>query len=90
MLRLHLDFFNYEESILRAYFLTFFYMQIIHGYAIKSPLFALGETVMTIGAEEYLLEHGIDPVMLIARHQAGDWSDMLPECQEENKEALEK
>ena len=90
MLRLHLDFFNYEESILRAYFLTITYMQIFHTYMVASPLFPLGETVITTGANEYLIESGIDPVMLLARHQSGDWSQMLPESQEENKEALEK
>lgn len=65
-------------------------MQIIHGYIASAPLFELGKTVMTIGAEEFLLEKGFDPALLLVRHQSGDWSDMLPECQQENKEALEK
>lgn len=76
--------------MLRAYFLTYLCMQIIHGYIASAPLFELGKTVMTIGAEEFLLEKGFDPALLLVRHQSGDWSDMLPECQEENKEALEK
>ena len=65
-------------------------MQIIHGYIVSAPLFELGEIVMTIGAEAFLTEKGRDPAFLLAHHQSGDWSDMLPECQEENKEALEK
>lgn len=65
-------------------------MQIIHGYIASAPLFELGKTVMTIGAEAFLSEKGFDPALLLVRHQSGDWSDMLPESQEENKEALEK
>lgn len=64
-------------------------MQIIHGYIASAPLFELGKTVMTIGAEAFLSEKGFDPALLLVRHQSGDWSDMLPESQEENKEALE-
>ena len=64
-------------------------MQIIHGYIVSEPLFELGQTVMTIGAEEFLSEKGLDPALLLSRHQLGDWSDMLPESQEENKQALE-
>lgn len=65
-------------------------MQIIHGYIASAPLFELGETVMTIGAEAFLSEKSFDPLLLLVAHQSGDWSHMSPECQEENKEALEK
>ena len=64
-------------------------MQIVHTYVVTAPLFALGQTVITCGASEYLTEQDVDPAILLARHQAGDWSDMSPESQEENKVALE-
>jgi len=65
-------------------------MQIAQCYVVTEPLFELGETVITIAAGEYLQKHSVDPVTLLARHQAGDWSDMLPECQAENREELKR
>lgn len=65
-------------------------MQTIHSYVVIAPLFNLGEIVITIPASDLLAEHGVDPATLLVRHQTWDWSDMLPESQAENRDALEK
>lgn len=50
--------------------------------------FPLGHTLAMPGALETLETLGIDPSTLLDRHLACDWSDMEPEDQESNREAL--
>ncbi|MDO9103665.1 MAG: hypothetical protein Q7U57_01755 [Methylovulum sp.] len=50
--------------------------------------FPLGQTLATPGALETLETLGIDPGTLLDRHLSCDWSDMEPEDQESNREAL--
>ena len=46
-------------------------------------LFALGQTVMTIGAREALEKYGQMLIEFLARHQSGDWGIV---CEADKKE----
>jgi len=54
-----------------------------------SPLFSLGQLCATPGALEVLEQSGQQPIHFVARHVAGDWSEMDAEDQQTNREALE-
>lgn len=47
-------------------------------------LFPLGQTVMTIGAQEALEESGESPSKFLALHQSGDWGTIGKEDAAEN------
>ena len=48
------------------------------------PLFPLGETVMTIGAREALMESNQEPMEFLFRHVQGDWGEVCIEDADEN------
>lgn len=48
-------------------------------------LFPLGRLVITPGALEALSDHPATTHALLVRHQTGDWSEMAPEDQAENR-----
>lgn len=52
------------------------------------PLFALGQTVATPGALVVLNGLGISPLLLLSRHQGGDWGDMDNDDKQANDKAL--
>ena len=52
-------------------------------YYTKSPKFKLGQIVATPGALAVLKKAGVKPVVLLARHQSGDWGGQL--CQEDRE-----
>lgn len=41
-----------------------------------APRFALGQTVITPGAEEALDSAGQTPIEFLRRHMAGDWGEL--------------
>ena len=49
------------------------------------PRFALGQVVATPGAIKALQEAGETPLLLLRRHQIGDWGDVPPEDAQENE-----
>lgn len=55
----------------------------------SGPLFALGRTLATPGALEACTEANVEPVVLFARHQSGDWGDLCSEDLEANENALQ-
>lgn len=52
------------------------------------PRLELGQIVGTPRALKLLLERGVSPVSLLARHARGDWGDIPSEDAESNREAL--
>lgn len=52
------------------------------------PLFPLGRTVATPGALAHCSENNVSPVLLLARHQHGDWGDLVEADCEANEQAL--
>lgn len=54
------------------------------------PLFPLGQVVATPWALEKLEALGVEPLELIIRHAAGDWSDMDKEDQQANRQTLKE
>ena len=48
-------------------------------------LFPLGQVVAARGAHDHLLQHGINPLPYLLRHQRGDWGDVPPEDARENE-----
>lgn len=54
-----------------------------------TPLFALGQICATPGALELLQENKQNPVDFVTRHTFGDWSEMDPEDQQSNREAVQ-
>ncbi len=55
----------------------------------KKALFPLGQVVATPGALDALEEAEQSPIEFLQRHQAGDWSEMVEEDQEENRRSVE-
>lgn len=54
--------------------------------------FELGQTVMTRGVSEFMKEEEIvhgELVGLLARHQTGDWGDVVQDDWQANEDALE-
>lgn len=51
--------------------------------------FALGETVITPGASEALKQYHCLPVLLLIRHQLGDWGDLSDEDKAANDWAVQ-
>ena len=47
--------------------------------------FPLGQTVATLGALRLLKATSTSPLVLLSRHQAGDWGDVPPEDARENE-----
>ncbi len=54
----------------------------------STPLFALGQTVITRHALDVL--HPADVKSAMHRHQAGDWGDLCPEDWKQNEVALQQ
>ena len=54
----------------------------------KAPLFNVGQLVITPGALQVLTERDVFPLVLLARHVRGDWTEMEPEDQDVNRQAL--
>ncbi len=52
------------------------------------PQLPLGFTHITPGARDFFVAAGISPVVLLARHAAGDWGDVPPEDARENALSL--
>ena len=50
-----------------------------------ASLFSLGQVVATTGALALLARAHANPAELLARHQAGDWSEVPPEDARENE-----
>ena len=50
-----------------------------------APLFSLGQLVATPGALALLAHAHTNPAELLARHQSGDWGEVLPEDTRENE-----
>ena len=55
-----------------------------------APLFPLGNIVATPKALATLARHGRTPAEFIARHVAGDWSELCPEDAAENVLSVER
>lgn len=55
-----------------------------------SVRFPLGQTVATPGALEILKTTGTSPLLLLARHQSGDWGNVPPEDATENELSVEQ
>ena len=55
----------------------------------KEPLFPLGQVVATPGAIQEMIAVGLQPFMLLARHQHGDWGDLDPEDKKANDRAVQ-
>jgi hypothetical protein len=51
-------------------------------------MFPIGRLVATPGVLAFCREHGINPIHVIARHVARDWSEMDPEDQVLNQRAI--
>lgn len=47
-------------------------------------LFDLGQTVITIGAKQALLESSESPLKFLARHRVGDWGEICDADKREN------
>lgn len=47
--------------------------------------FALGQTLITPGAQEAIREAGQLPLEFLMRHQSGDWGDLCGEDKQENE-----
>ncbi len=58
-------------------------------YFTKNPKFKLGKIVATPGALKVLKDAGVNPISLVARHQAGDWGKICEEDTEANNQAIE-
>ncbi len=50
--------------------------------------FPLGKVVATPGALQLLDDSGEDPLLLLARHQSGDWGELDPHDRRENELSL--
>ncbi len=55
-----------------------------------SARFSLGQTVATPGALEILETTGTSPLVLLSRHQSGDWGEVPPEDAAENELSVAK
>ena len=53
-----------------------------------APLFDLGQLLATPGALDELAQSGDRPEPYVRRHVTGDWSEMAPEDQEQNRAAV--
>jgi hypothetical protein len=54
------------------------------------PLFDLGRLVATPGALEAMRAHEIEPALLLARHQMGDWGHGGDEDTQSNNNAVQQ
>jgi hypothetical protein len=52
-------------------------------------LFKLGQTVATPGALTFCKENEINPALLLARHQGGDWGDLSESDTHANVRAIQ-
>ena len=52
-------------------------------------LFKLGQNVATPGALTFFNENNINPAVLLARHQEGDWGDLTIEDTQANVHAIQ-
>jgi hypothetical protein len=59
-------------------------------FDISPPRFSLGRVLGTPGALDLLNRAGANPLMLLARHQNGDWGDVPPEDSAANDIAILK
>lgn len=59
-------------------------------FTTRRPQFALGNVVATPGALEALDRAGLEPAILLARHQSGDWGDLGDDDRAENEFSLGK
>lgn len=57
---------------------------------VRPPRFSLGQIVATRGALRALGEAGQDPMLFVARHQAGDWGEIPDEDRQENELSLQQ
>lgn len=55
-----------------------------------APRFALGQTVITPGAEEALDNAGQTPSDFLRRHMAGDWGELSDDDVKENELSLSR
>jgi hypothetical protein len=53
------------------------------------PLFALGRCLSTPAVLSHLVEHGIQPLSLLMRHQHGDWGNVDEEDARVNKQGVQ-
>jgi hypothetical protein len=53
-------------------------------------LFPLGQVVATPGAIEAMEKVEVDKIILLGRHQGGDWSELEEIDQEENRISIER
>jgi hypothetical protein len=53
-------------------------------------MFPIGRLVATPGVLAFCKQHGINPIHVIARHVARDWSEMCLEDQQANLRAIEE
>ena len=56
----------------------------------QKPLFDLGNTCMTTGANEVLQALQIEPILLLMRHVSGDWGDMCQSDKTQNNRAVKQ
>lgn len=54
------------------------------------PRFPLGRTVATPAALVSLIDAGVSPMTLLARHQSGDWGGVPPEDARENERSVDQ
>lgn len=54
----------------------------------RKLLFPLGQTVMTIGAKQSLIESSQQPIEFLSKHQSGDWGIVGNEDWQENEFSL--
>lgn len=52
-------------------------------------LFNIGVIAATPGALHFSLQHGVDLMSLVRRHQAGDWGDLDQEDVQSNVQAIQ-
>jgi len=52
------------------------------------PLFVLGQTLTTPGALVVMQGIDISPILILSRHQCGDWGDMDQDDKDANDSAL--
>ena len=55
-----------------------------------AALFALGQTLITPGAQEAIREAGQLPLEFLLKHQAGDWGEVCEEDKRENELSLKE
>ena len=56
---------------------------------VRPPKFPLGQLLVTLGAGQALEDAVQDPREFLARHQSGDWGEVLEEDKQENELSLQ-